>query len=482
MENNVEYEFLKKIENNITNWYPFEENIKYIILKDFSKDKINELETAVNELEENSKIILMLDNDLGIKNVSYDIDKERKLFNRKEIEELLDRYGLTNKKFYYPLPNWKTPNVIFTDLHLPDQETISRNIQFFQTEKLKKNEENVLFKKILNQDIELFKIYANSFLIECSKIKYDDNKIEFISFSNMRKENYRIQTTIKDDKVFKIQGNEQSKQHIRQIKNNIDIMKSIGVNTLDRYENDIIISNYQKNRESLDKLIINMLKQNQIENVEQIIRKLFKQLKEKLHVCNKENNVFDKYNINYNKEKIQELTFVKYGFWDAIFQNIFYIDDEFYFYDQEWMEENLPIEFIIYRAFKYMPRLSEYTKLDEMFYEFNINEQSINIFEELDNKLQETIRSEISWSMNNNCVKMEDIINKVKDEKEKILDECKKNLNEKDARIKFLEDNMEQTCDLLKKKEEEILMIKESLSWKITEPLRKLKGKNRKKL
>ena len=80
----------------------------------------------------------MLDNDLGIKNVSYDIDKERKLFNRKEIEELLDRYGLTNKKFYYPLPNWKTPNVIFTDLHLPDQETISRNIQFFQTEKLKK--------------------------------------------------------------------------------------------------------------------------------------------------------------------------------------------------------------------------------------------------------------------------------------------------------------------------------------------------------
>ena len=88
MENNVEYEFLKKIENNITNWYPFEENIKYIILKDFSKDKINELETAVNELEENSKIILMLDNDLGIKNVSYDIDKERKLFNRKEIEEL----------------------------------------------------------------------------------------------------------------------------------------------------------------------------------------------------------------------------------------------------------------------------------------------------------------------------------------------------------------------------------------------------------
>ncbi len=44
----------------------------------------------------------------------------------------------------------------------------------------------------------------------------------------------------------------------------------------------------KKNRESLDKLIINMLKQNQIENVEQIIRKLFKQLKEKLHVCNKE--------------------------------------------------------------------------------------------------------------------------------------------------------------------------------------------------
>ncbi len=46
---------------------------------------------------------------------------------------------------YYPLPNWKTPNVIFTDLHLPDQETISRNIQFFSNRKIEKKMKKMFY-------------------------------------------------------------------------------------------------------------------------------------------------------------------------------------------------------------------------------------------------------------------------------------------------------------------------------------------------
>ena len=43
------------------------------------------------------------------------------------------------------------------------------------------------------------------------------------------------------------------------------------------------------------------------------------------------------------------MQFVKNGYIDLSFENVFYAD-EYIFYDQEWYLENLPLEFILYRA------------------------------------------------------------------------------------------------------------------------------------
>ena len=65
-------------------------------------------------------------------------------------------------------------------------------------------------------------------------------------------------------------------------------------------------------------------------------------------------NVFQKYNIEIDEETKSKLNFIKYGIFDLIFQNCFLINNEYYFYDQEWIEENIPLEFIIYRAITYL--------------------------------------------------------------------------------------------------------------------------------
>ena len=44
------------------------------------------------------------------------------------------------------------------------------------------------------------------------------------------------------------------------------------------------------------------------------------------------------------------MTFIKYGLWDLTLRNVFLINNELYVYDQEWLEENVPIEFIIFRS------------------------------------------------------------------------------------------------------------------------------------
>ena len=53
-------------------------------------------------------------------------------------------------------------------------------------------------------------------------------------------------------------------------------------------------------------------------------------------------------------------------------------------------------------------------------------------------------------------------------------------LNEKDARIAFLEKNMEETVKILKDKEKIIENMENSLSWKVTKPLRNIRKKGEK--
>jgi len=200
----------------------------------------------------------------------------------------------------------------------------------------------------------------------------------------------------------------------------------------------------------------------------------------KMQPGTKKNNVFDKYEISYGEE-IENLNFKKYGLWDLIFQNCFYIDEKFYFYDQEWMEENVPVEYIIYRSIKYLTQIEE--DKNEIYQILGIQEKQIELFEKLDNKMQEEIRDNVIWSFHikqNKCI---DEIEQLKKDKEKILEDCRKLLLEKDSIIQALELENQHIQDIQKELEEKNNIINEmsnSKSWKITEPLRKMQNKMKK--
>lgn len=474
-----EIDLLKEqMKENAIKWYPFEDDKNYKIIRDFSKEHENELRMTCENLRQDDTIIILMENRMAIKNINIDEDKIKHLYNRKEIEELLDELGINHRKFYYLLPDIEATNVVFTDKNLPNEESISRNINFYTEGKFGKDIQNTQFLRIMDQDKELFKIFSNAFLIECGKKELKDNGIEFVSFSNMRKPEYRIQTVISEDFVNKKAFSENSIEHIKKVKNNIDILNKLELKTLDTYNENEIVSKYMKNEKTLDEVILSKLKLGNTDEAINLIKKLFEILKERLIVTNSENNIFDTYNINYEEEDIKNLTFVENGFWDMIFQNIFYINDEFYFYDQEWMENNVPLEFIIYRALYYNNNIKELIDINQIFDIFGIDDKKIKIFQELDNKIQFNIRDEISWKCHNNLIPVE----RVQKEKEKILEDCKKLLNEKDSRIKSLEDNIEETIKILREKENKLIgaenkirEMENSKSWKLTEPLRALK-------
>lgn len=517
METNKQANVKMVMKENIVKWYPFKPNATVLEIKD-SLENLNEaeqydyvvligtleyahklfsgsdpqqqlMEYAKNHLKEDGKILLAIHNKIGIKTAcerQYE-NQDRKMLNRRQLEELLNTCGLPYYKFYYPLSDYETTNVIFTDQFLPNQENIVRNIVLHEEEDFVFQSENEVWFHLLEQDKGLFPWFANCYFVECSTKEFADNQIAFVSFSNMRKSEYSIKTIIQGDKVFKTAENPKAKQHIEKVKNNIDVLKELGFETLDYYEQDVIISEYQKEQETVDSILMNQILQGKKEDAIQLVMRFFQEIKDKLATAKTQENVFDQFAIAYETEQIESLTFTKYGLWDLIFQNAFYINETFFFYDQEWMEDGIPIEYILYRSIQYTKGLTEVLDPQEVFNQFGIGKQQLDLFLQLDNKLQEKIRNNEVWKSHTQGQTIETLkaqIEHEKQEREKLLEDCKKLLNEKDARICFLEENMDATVKLLHEKENvieqrenEITQIENSVSWKITKPLRKLKGR-----
>lgn len=508
---------LSVLKKNIMSWYPFpsnssilkiedslegiaEEQYDYVVLLgtlDYAhklffgaNPKEQLMEYVKKHLKEEGKLLLAVNNKLGMKRYCerQQEDKDIKTLNRKQLEELLNTCGLNHYKFYYPLSDYKTTNVIFTDQFLPSQETIGRNIALHEEEDFVFQPENDAWFPLLEQDKNLFPWFANSYFVECSRKEFPDNQIEFVSFSNMRKPEYSIRTVIQGDKVYKTAENSKAKGHIEKVKNNIDIIKQLGFQTLDSYEEDVIISEYQKNQETVDDIIVSKIEEGKKEEAIQLIKRFFQEIKDKLETAKTQENVFNQFGIAYEPEQIENLTFTKYGLWDLIFQNAFYKNDQFFFYDQEWMEEGVPIEYIFYRSIAYTNGIREFLKEEDILSQFGLNKKQLDLFLQLDDKLQGKTRNNEVWNRHRQGQTIETLkaqIEHEKQEREKVLEDCKKLLNEKDARIVFLEENMDTTVKLLRQKESEvaqkeneITQIENSVSWKMTKPLRRLRGGN----
>ena len=414
-----------------------------------------------NLLKENGKLLIATDNKFGMRNWSTtDIDEKNlrhnsisssknkntcQIFSKSKLEKMIGE----NVKFYYPLPDYKFTNVIFTNDFLPDKNNIHRNMSFFYNDEILSFHENDGYLQIINENKEMFEFFANSYFIEFSN-NLEDNNIKYVSYWNNRKPEYRLKTIIQGNKVYKYPTNDYAIKHIEQLKNNIDIMAKSGIKTLDSYDDNRIISNYVENFETYDKEIIKEYENNGIDGATKKINEFKEKIIDKLEDSDKENNVFEKFNIECDNDLIETMHFKKYGLWDLSFQNCFVIDDELYMYDQEWMIEKFPVEFIIYRNILIFNELNRNLDRNELYKILELDKYK-NVFDELENKISSSI--------------MYEHINKIW------------NRPVKNVRGLYLENN--NNIGEVARKEEELKKIAKELNniinsklWKATKPIR----------
>ena len=159
-------------------------------------------------LKKDGKILIAIENKLGMKYfagapedhtsiiydgiVGYQNKAGIKTFGKLELQNLLKEVGLKYTKFYYPLPDYKLPNAIFSDDYLPTESTINDyNIYYYEGTKIQFDERKAFVETIKNG---VFDIFSNSFFIEASskkiKTKCDLKNIKLVEVSENAKRFY----------------------------------------------------------------------------------------------------------------------------------------------------------------------------------------------------------------------------------------------------------------------------------------------------
>lgn len=325
----------------------------------------NYLNLLAGYLTDEGKILLTADNRYGVRYFcgakekysqlpfaginQYFQEQNGHLFHRQELEQILNRSGLKKYKFYYPLPDHIVPQVIFTD---------QRDSSILVSERL--NPYNVdqstlvacerkLYRDIIDNGVLRF--FSNSFLVECGK---QDNMCDIICavLSTDRAKTDSYTTCLREGgSVSKRNLFPEGREKLQGLCRNIWNIAECGIKTIPHQFIDGQIIMPYMDAPTLSNVLVNAAAGD---------REKFVWLWDKLYQLILKSSEL----VPDAKEEILREAYI-----DLVPSNIFVLDDEFYVYDQEFVWENCPAKYVLYRGIKYT-----YMGLDGMETEVSLEE------------------------------------------------------------------------------------------------------------
>lgn len=398
-ENNNIFEYLKSKLNNvkmISGTEIVDEKFQYILF--YGIENIKNYENIITKnLEEDGKIIIIGNNAFGVNNFSkyvYDGDNSVQFIESsnnsfESVPRLLKKISklgfMTNSYSVYP--NYQKAELIFNEKFDISKSQIEKYSSDLEERDIKVFDEIKILSNIIENDKESLINFCNSFFIEVSK-KNEFCDVKYASFNNVRKSKFRLVTLIKDEVVEKRAAEKEAEEHLKQIKDNLENVEKLGFKVLDYSKDNKIYSKLVKNQITLDELfyknyedkrfIIKTLKDIESNLLQNSIK--YDECKDKITYCNDENI-------------LKNLHFLENCYWDLIPKNCFLIDDVFYFFDQEWNKQYLPVEFLIYRSLINCYELVRKIDINEYLNELGIAEYK-ELFENIDKDLRKEIIDE----------------------------------------------------------------------------------------
>lgn len=343
------------------------EKFDYIVLNDMAEEEsggvVKKLIRLCEFLNPEGKILMTAENRYGLRYFCGETDENIKvpfeginkypegcskyLLSRQELIDRIKAAGFKEYKFYYPLPDHKLTQVVYTDDYMPHGSIRDRVISYCRKPENLVAVEDRIYDDLIHNNVLNF--FSNSFLIECTKNGVEGNAI-YAALSTDREKAHAFATVIhNNDIVIKRALYPEGLGTIRNIYNNLKDLEERGISIVpvELSEDSLIMPRIRQN--NMADLLSEVIHEDK-EKFVNMIELLYQVIMQSSERGNTADCPLDIKGIP--EEEVGYI--LKTAYIDMIPYNCFYYDGRFIFFDQEFKRENFPAKYILFRILRYM--------------------------------------------------------------------------------------------------------------------------------
>lgn len=377
------------------------ERFDYVVCLEMTQCEAEPLDRLAGLLKLEGRLLISYENCFGLKYIcgmperqtgrlfegirGYVAGGKRCAFSRGEICAALERSKFQKYKFYYPLPDDRLPQLIYTDSRLPEENIMERLLPYYETTDTLMCKEEKLYGEVVSQGA--FPFMSNSFLIECS-LNSEVSDISYAALSLDRGRERSFATVIhQSGEVHKIPLYFEGRENARGIVERASELERRGI--------PMIPHTYCKNEITMPLINLPTLAdylRKQVPKTPEIflevLRKMYQMILGASDVVSDEKNALllrMQEQFKEQPEKLGRLNEVEWGpvlkkaYIELVALNCFFdeADGSYRFFDQEYVRENYPAGYVLYRtvaiSYAYIPNLEAYLPLQRVKDEFGLS-------------------------------------------------------------------------------------------------------------
>ena len=279
------------------------------------------IENIKPKMKKDARLIFACDNRYGFKYLCG-AKSDATIRTRKEIKTMLEGFGFDESNWYYPMPDYRMANIIYSDKSKPEKGDLANFIAAYDYPAIECIDIAKKFEEI--NAAGDFEDFANSFVV----VTGPDLGKDYIKYNYNREEKYRIRTSIerKDDKKYVVKKalSEEGTEHIRSFDAKRKLLMEEN-RSIDYVKADISEDGYSAKFDYVEG-----------ENLAQL---LISSIRPGVDYVAKIKEAFD---IIDGGKPISNI--------DAIFGNFLIKDGRYIGIDYEWVEDKQPLIYTRYRA------------------------------------------------------------------------------------------------------------------------------------
>lgn len=361
------------------------------------KGYVNILRSCRLLLKHDGKIIIAVNNKCGIRNFCGVLDEysglpfgsinnfprncEGRMFSKSELNLIIKEAGFVYSRYYYPLPDYKLPQVICAEGCKAGNSIKERIIPYYVADDPLIASENDFYADIINEGALGF--LSNSYLVEISNSELQTG-IVCATLTMDRGEENGFATIIKENGIVEKRALfPEGKRHLVKCYQNIMDIERHGISIVEhKLVDEHIIMPYINAvplSDELKRIVCNR------EKFIDIFDLLFDNIiRSSKHVSSEQNSFLTEENKNLDWGIILKRAYI-----DMVPFNCFLVDGKLLYFDQEFVRENYPARYVIFRALLYtyyfIPEAERAVPLVEMKRRYTL-EKVWDIFVEEENR------------------------------------------------------------------------------------------------